>query len=166
MGYIISNYYLQGTILGLDSFPLYNAIYTEQIVLLLTLFFLATKTINISSYLNFNSKLTFLLFILVFLIVNLSYFDVGKIAFGQYYSFSTFVIAKGFVFVLLGLNIHVIDDVFRVKKMRIFFYGITACYVSLILISAIISPESGLYSWYLGGIWNNVQVKELGFDYL
>ena len=143
-----------------------SSIYMGQIVFFLTFFLIATRTINTSKYLNFHSKRAFLLYSLLFLIINLHFFDVGLIYFNQYYGVATIIICKSFVFVLLGLNIHVIDDVFRIKKMRNIFYTITACYVALLFLSIFIVPNKEVSSWYLRGISKDTLIKNVVFDYL
>ena len=142
-----------------------SAIYMEQIVFFLTFFLIATRTINTVKYLNFHSKRAFLLYILVFLIINLSFFDVGLLDFNQYYASATILICKSFVFVLLGLNIHVISDMFRIKKMRNLIYTITACYVALLLVAVFFAPNLEVSSWYLRGISKVTLLKNITFDY-
>jgi hypothetical protein len=159
--YMLSYYFTHGNILFGTENRFYNAIYMEQIVMLLTVYFVATRNINIGRYMNLNLRLAFFLFTCVFLIVNLSFFDVGLLYFGQYYSFSTLIIARGFVFVLLGMNIHAIDDMFQDNKIRIVFYSIAALYITTILLSSILNPEVRNYSWYLGGI-----TRGMAYDYV
>jgi hypothetical protein len=73
------------------------------------------------------------------------------------------IICKGFVFILLGLNIYVINDIFREKKARLIFYTIAAIYFSAILLSAIYNPLGERYPWYLRGITTDTEKR---FDYL
>jgi hypothetical protein len=73
------------------------------------------------------------------------------------------IICKGFVFILLGLNIHVINDMFRQKKARFIFYTIAAIYFFAILLSDINNPLGGNLPWYLRGITTDTEKR---FDYL
>lgn len=176
MMYLISHHYT-GDVQTINPFKfvvskifpglpfLYNAIYLEQIVFFLTFILITTRTINTGKYLNFHSKRAFLLFILFFLIINLSFFDVGLIFFSQYYSSSTILICNSFIFILLGLNIHVIENIFLVQKMRVLFYTIVASYVALLVVSIFLAPNSEMYSWYLRGISKETLFKTAMFDY-
>lgn len=143
-----------------------SAIYMEQIVFFLTFFLIANRMINTGKYLNSHSIYAFLFYFLFFLIINLYFFDVGLIYFSQYYGTATDLICKSFVFVLLGLNIHVIDDMFRIKKMRNLFYTLTACYVALLFSAIFFVTSKEVVSWYLRGISRDTVIENFAFDYL
>ena len=140
----LKNFFLQNSYL--------NAIRLENIVIVLTIFLILTRKINVDKYLNFYSASALVLFVWIFLIVIVSFFEVGLVNFGQYYGFSTLLIGRGFIFILLGLNVHVINDMFQRKKIRLIFYTIVFIYFIAILLSAIFNPLAQNYSWYLTGI--------------
>jgi hypothetical protein len=164
MEYLVNTFYNT----GLQSIYIYRVIYLEQIVFLLTVFLILTGTINVNKYINFHSRRAFLLYALVFLIINMSFFIVGLNNMNQYYSQSTFVLGRGFIFILLGLNIHVINDFMQEKKMRALFFSIAALYLALILGFSIFSPLASMHSWYLEGINNKQMLNKLdiSFSYL
>jgi hypothetical protein len=150
------NIFLKGT--GLDS------IYLEQIVLLSTIFLILSGNINVNKYLNYHSVLAFLLFMWVCAIILFSFFDVGLINFYAYYGMSTQIIGMGFIFILFGLNIHVIYDIFLKKKYLLIFYALVTFYFTVIFLSCICNPlESN--PWYIQGMIRTSLESDL-LDYL
>jgi hypothetical protein len=140
-----------------------NAIKLEHIVFVSIIILILSRNINVGKYLNFHSACALLLFIWICFIILVSYFDVGLVSFGEYYGFSTLIIGRGFIFILLGLNIHVINDMFQGKKTRLIFYTIVTIYFTVILLSAINNPLAENSPWYLHGITTDTEKR---FDYL
>jgi hypothetical protein len=137
------------------------------IVLLLIIFLIFFSKINVSKYLNFHSGCALLLYIWICFIVLVSYFDIGLIAFKEYCSYSNLIIGRGLIFILLGLNITVINDIFQSKKYCLLFYTITIIYFSVILLSSIYNPLAENDPWYLCGITRYTEDTPLDivFDY-
>lgn len=166
ISYMVRHYFSLGNIIFKN--PLLNAIKLEHIVFVLTIVLILSRYINVGKYLNFHSGGALILFIWIFFIVLVSYFDVGQVSFGQYFSFSTLIIGRGFIFILLGLNIHNIYDMLKEKKLRRIFYTIATIYFTVILLSAIYNPLAGNLPWYLRGITTytgNID-SYVRFDYL
>ena len=160
--YILEHKYTGGYRIFSNDFlqQLYNHFYMEQIVFFLTFIFIAMRKINTGKYLNVHSIRAFFLYILVVLIINLSFFDIGLLNFNYYFSPSINFICRSFLFIFLGLNIHVIDEIFQVKKMRVIFYTIAACYVALIVVTAITDSYSTARAWYLEGLTSSLDRSE------
>ena len=165
IGYMLGCYFAQGNLFFGDS--ILHIFYLEQIVLLSTVVLILHSNINVSKYLNFQSEWTLFLFLWICIIVSVSFFDVGKVSFWGYYHSSTRMIGRGFCFILLGLNIHSINDMFQEEKARRLFYTIAVIFIVVILLSAIYNPLAGAYPWYLNGITRStVYGPDIIFDYL
>ena len=166
--YMLSCYFTKGNIFGNSIFL--SLFYLEQVVFVSTILLILGRNINVGKYLNYHTKWAFILFIWMCFVIMASYFDVGLSYFGQYYSFSNIIVGRGFSFILLGLNIHVLNDMFQGGKTRLTFYTITTIYFAFILLSTILNPLADVYPWYLDGITRTtlhaLDHPESKFDYL
>jgi len=120
----------------------------EHMVLALTLFSILAKKINIKKFINSGTGCTFLLFIWMAFVALYSAPEVVKVSYSKYHSITTTIFGKGFVFLLIGLYIHLIDDLFQIVKTRRFFYTVVIIYFSCISLSVVLNPHFVLSSWY------------------
>lgn len=158
-----SSYFTNGNIIFQGPLSSLSVLSLDLIVFVMTIFLILSGFISVSKYLNFYSGCAFFLFIWICFLVLISFFDVGLISFWEYYSFSSMIIYRGFVFILLGLNIYVINDMFQKKKTCIIFYAVTAIFFTTILLSAIYNSLAESQPWYLCGITINTIISS---DYL
>lgn len=148
--YLISAYFIGHDIFQTNS--ILDLIRLEHIVFALTLFLILSKTININKYINFGTACTLFLFIWISFIIVFSFYEIAQVSFHEYYVHTSFIIGRGFIFILLGLNFHLIDDLFQTTKTRLVFYAVVIIYFSFILLSALFNPLSEIYPWYLVGM--------------
>ena len=150
---LVNVYFFKGGLFKLPT-PL-DIISLEHIIFIATLFLIISRTIRIEKYLNFGTICTLFLFVWIFLIIVVSFFDViegVKTNFWTYNNYFRLIICQGFIFIMLGLNVYLINDLFKIKKYKFIFYAVTIFYFSIILASSILNPSSAPYPWYSGGI--------------
>jgi len=136
----------------------------EHMVLALTLFLILSKKINIKKFINSGTGCTFLLFIWMAFVALYSAPEVVKVSYSKYHSITTTIFGKGFVFLLIGLYIHLIDDLFQIAQTRRFFYTVVIIYFSCISLSVVLHPQFSLSSWYDVGIVSGPTGSRLGYQ--
>jgi len=125
----------------------------EHIVLALTLLLILSKTISIKQYMTFGTRCAFCLFIWISVVALLWFYEIVIVQglFGYYYSYTTSLVLI-FVFLLIGLNIHLIDDLFQIRTTKRVFYTVVIIYFAMIIVTAVTNPLAGADSWYLHGL--------------
>jgi len=165
--HLVNAYFFKGELFKLPT-PL-DIISLELIIFIATLFLIISRTISIKKYLNFGTTYTLFLFVWIFFIIIVSFYDVievEKTNFWKYNYHFRLIICQGFIFIMLGLNVHLINDLFQIKKYKFIFYAVTIFYFAIILSSSILNPLSALYPWYLCGITGGIYGSDAFVDCL
>lgn len=155
--HLLNVYLFEGGLFKLLT--LLNIISLEHIIFIATLFLIISRTISIEKYLNFGTICTLFLFVWIFFIIIVSFFDVIEVEITNFYTYNYYfslIICRGFIFIMLGLNVYLINDLFKIKKYKFIFYAVTIFYFSIILASSILNPSSAPYPWYLGRITGEI----------
>jgi hypothetical protein len=165
--HLVNVYLFEGELFRLPT-PL-DIISLEHIIFIATLFLIISRTISIEKYLNFGTTYTLFLFVWIFFIIIVSFYgvvEVVKTNFWKYNYYFRLIICQGFIFIMLGLNVHLINDLFQIKKYKFIFYAVTIFYFAIILSSSILNPLSALYPWYLCGIPGGIYGSDAIVDHL
>jgi hypothetical protein len=149
---------LIGVHIGHDIFEtdsvILSLIKIEHIVLAFTLLLILSRKINIKRYINFGTSCAFCLYIWTSGVALLWFYKIAIVEelFSYYYSYTTTTIATSFVFLMIGLNIHLLNDSLQIKKTRVIFYAVVTIYFAMIIYFAFSNPLAGINLWYLVGI--------------
>ena len=145
-----SAYFTHGNIL-LDKSKL-NVFVLEHLIFLVVVFIILKEKVHVSRYLNFGSSCAIFLYALIFFITAVSYFDVGQFDFWTYFDNSSRILGRNFSFLLLGLNIRLLNEAFHNYKCKVILYCAVFFYLFCILLSTFLNPLNDFYPWYVNGM--------------